>query len=143
MEKFSYETNGYNREEVNQLISEVIINTEGIIKKCRSQQEDIAKLKEELAYYKRIENELKLMVTNSEKLVNDIKVMAQNEASDIIRKARENADKIINESLLDAQKVRDKRVALIKNMKVFRERLKELIEQEKSVELDLDELDIY
>lgn len=142
MEKFSYEANGYNREEVNQLINEVILNTEGIIKKCKDQQEAIVKLKEELMYYKRIENELKLIVTTSEKLANDIKIMAQNEADDIIRKARDNADKIINDSLLNAQEVKDRRESLIKNMKIFRDRLKELIEQEKTIELDLEELDI-
>ena len=37
MEKFSYETNGYNRNEVNQFISDVIRETEGIISKVRAQ----------------------------------------------------------------------------------------------------------
>ena len=33
MDKFSYETNGYNREEVNQFVGDVIKQTEGIVKK--------------------------------------------------------------------------------------------------------------
>ena len=32
MEKFSYEANGYNRNQVNQFVEEVITQTEGIIK---------------------------------------------------------------------------------------------------------------
>ena len=36
MEKFSYETNGYNRNEVNQFISDVIRETENIIAKVRN-----------------------------------------------------------------------------------------------------------
>ena len=35
MEKFSYETNGYNRREVNNFVNEVITQTEGIVKKCK------------------------------------------------------------------------------------------------------------
>ena len=40
MEKFSLEQNGYNREEVNQFVGDVIKQTENIVKKCKSQQEE-------------------------------------------------------------------------------------------------------
>ena len=43
MEKFSYEANGYNRREVNQFISDVISQTEGIIKKCKMQSDEVLK----------------------------------------------------------------------------------------------------
>lgn len=143
MEKFSYETNGYNRQEVNQLIKDVIKNTENIINRCKNQQEDIKKLQEELAYYKRIENELKMMITKSEMLANDIKVMAQIEADDIVRNAKENADKIINDSLLSAKDINNKREELIRNMKLFSQRLKVLIEQERVIAKELEEIDMY
>ena len=58
MEKFSYETNGYNRSEVNQFISDVIRETEGIISKVRAQSSEIEELKKELEHYKNIENAL-------------------------------------------------------------------------------------
>lgn len=142
MEKFSYETNGYNRQEVNQLIKEVIKNTENIVDKCKSQREDIKKLQEELSYYKRIENELKMMITKSEMLANDIKVMAQLEADDIVRKAQENADIIINNTLLSASDISNKRNELIKSMKLFNEKLKSIIEQERAIAVELDKIDI-
>ena len=44
MEKFSYEANGYNRSEVNQFISDVIDQTEGIITKCKMQNAEIEKI---------------------------------------------------------------------------------------------------
>ena len=53
MEKFSYEANGYNRVEVNQFVSDVIKQTEGIITKCREQRENINNLKSELDDYNR------------------------------------------------------------------------------------------
>ena len=45
MEKFSYETNGYNRNQVNQFVEEVITQTEGIITRCKEQKKEIESLK--------------------------------------------------------------------------------------------------
>ena len=42
MEKFSYEANGYNRNEVNQFIIDVIKETEGIMTKVKSQNNEIS-----------------------------------------------------------------------------------------------------
>ena len=42
-DKFSYETNGYNRSEVNRFVEEVITQTEGIISKCKWQKKEIEK----------------------------------------------------------------------------------------------------
>ena len=41
MEKFSYEEYGYNREEVNNFIEEVIENTQDIINSCLEQRKEI------------------------------------------------------------------------------------------------------
>ena len=57
MEKFSYETNGYNKEEVNQFVNDVIIQTESIVKKCKEQQKEIEKLKAQLSHYQNVETE--------------------------------------------------------------------------------------
>ena len=51
MEKFSYATNGYNCEEVNQFISDVIVQTENIVARCKEQRREIEELKKELEHY--------------------------------------------------------------------------------------------
>ena len=58
VEKFSYEANGYNRSEVNQFVSDVITQTEGMISSCQSQKEEIIQLKAQLAHYKSIEDKI-------------------------------------------------------------------------------------
>ena len=55
MVKFSYEANGYNRNQVNQFVEEVITQTEGIIKRCKEQKNEIENLRQELEHYKNIE----------------------------------------------------------------------------------------
>ena len=44
MDKFSYEENGYNREEVNKFIDNVIVQTEAVINRVKSQQDEIKSL---------------------------------------------------------------------------------------------------
>ena len=41
MDKFSYEANGYNRDEVNQFVNDVIKETEDIVKRVESQRDEI------------------------------------------------------------------------------------------------------
>ena len=53
MEKFHYETNGYNKEEVNDFIKKVISETEGIVTKCEEQKNKIKVLEEQLRTYHR------------------------------------------------------------------------------------------
>ena len=55
MDKFSYEANGYNRDEVNQFVNDVIKETEDIVKRVESQRDEIIYLKKELAHYKELE----------------------------------------------------------------------------------------
>ena len=62
LEKFSYATNGYNCEEVNQFISDVIVQTENIVARCKEQRREIEELKKELEHYKELENTLKMAI---------------------------------------------------------------------------------
>lgn len=88
MEKFSYEANGYNRQEVNQFVNDVIAQTEGIIKKCRAQGEALDKLKVELEHYKRMETTLQTAILKAEETGDNIKRMAREEHEMIVRDAK-------------------------------------------------------
>ena len=80
MEKFSYETNGYNRSEVNQFVSDVISETEGIITRVKSQRDEIEKLKKELEHYKELESTLNKAIIKAEETSDNIKKMAREES---------------------------------------------------------------
>ncbi len=142
MEKFNYEPNGYNKKEVNNFVSEVIKNTEKVIDNCEEQKKEIANLKEKLKYYEKIEIELKSSLTKAEINAENIKKMAQKEAEIIIEEAKENASRIINESLLSAQKTENRKELIEKNMQLFKKKLKILLEQQKIVVDELDELEL-
>ena len=142
MEKFSYETNGYNRNEVNQFINDVIRETEGIISKIKEQSVEIDELKKELEHYKNLENALNNAVMRADEASNDIKRLAHEESDLIIREAKTNASRIVNDALLKAEKIENERETLERNMKVFKRKLKLIIEQQLAVVDEIEVLEI-
>ncbi len=144
MEKFSYEANGYNRNEVNQFIIDVIKETEGIMTKVKSQNNEISSLKRELEHYKNLENTLKNAIIKAEETSDNIKRIAREESEMIITDAKHNASRIVNEALLKAEKIENKSEILEKNVKIFKRKLKIIMEQQMAVvdEIEVLELDV-
>ena len=139
MEKFSYETNGYNRSEVNQFVSDVISETEGIITRVKSQRDEMEKLKKELEHYKELESTLNKAIIKAEETSDNIKKMAREESNMIIDNAKHNASRIVNEALIKAEKIENNSYTLQRNMKIFKRKLKILMEQQQAV---VDEIEI-
>jgi len=142
MDKFNYEANGYNRSEVNNFVNDVIVQTENIVSKCREQGEQLEKLKIELAHYRHLENDLKETLIKAEKDSDNIKKMAREERNMIINDAKNNASRIVNEALLKADKTEAKREILEKNMKIFKRKLKLIMDQQLAVVEEIDTLEI-
>ena len=142
MEKFSYETNGYNRREVNNFVNEVITQTEGIVKKCKEQRNEIEKLKEELKHYRNLESSLKDEIIRAEEAGDNIKRMAREESNMIVTDAKNNASRIVNEALLRAEKIEIKAETLENNIKIFKRKLKLIMEQQMAVVEEIEVLDL-
>lgn len=140
MEKFSYETNGYNRSEVNRFVEEVISQTEGIIAKCKWQKQEIARLTEELKRYSDLEGSLKDAILKAEEAGDNIKRMAREEANMIIVDAKNNASRIVNESLLKSEKIEIKAQTIENNMKIFKRKLKLIMDQQMAVVEEIEVL---
>ena len=143
MEKFSYETNGYNRSEVNRFVEEVITQTEGIISKYKAQKKEIERLRQELQRYRNMEVSLKDAIIRAEEAGDNIKRMAREESNMIVIDAKHNANRIVNEALLKAEKIEVKAENIENNMRIFKRKLKLIMEQQMAVveEIELLELD--
>ena len=149
MEKFNYEPNGYNRREVNQFVSDVIVHTEGVIKKCQEQKKlieeknkEIEALKKELQTFRGMENNLKDAIMRAEATGDNIQKMAREEANMIVNDAKNNANHIVNESLLKAEKIENNADTLERNIKILKRKLKIIMEQQMAVVEEIDELDL-
>ncbi len=143
MDKFNYEVNGYNRTEVNKFVNDVIKETEGIIKKYQQQKEEIKKLKDKLEHYEHLEDTLKQSLINATKTGDNIKQLAREEAENVVIQAKNNASRIINEALLKAEKIENDADALEKNMKIFKRKLKIIVQQQMAVVEEIETLDLY
>lgn len=142
MEKFSYEANGYNRNQVNQFVEEVITQTEGIIKRCKEQKNEIENLRQELEHYKNIETSLKDAIIRAEEAGDNIKRMAREESEMIVTDAKHNASRIVNEALLEAEKIEVQSERLQNNIKIFKRKLKLIVEQQMEVVDEIEVLDL-
>lgn len=149
MEKFNYEANGYNRKEVNQFVSDVIDQTSGLVNKyieqketIKNQQKDIVNLKLELDRYKTLESNLKDQILRSERNAEQIKIHAKEEANMIIMDAKSSASRIVNEALIKAEEVEMKTRIAARNLKIFKQKLKIVVEQQKAIVDEIDDIEI-
>ena len=149
MEKFNYEPNGYNRREVNKFISDVIDQTSGIVKKYTEQkqtiidqQKEIQSLKLELEHYKNIDNDIKETIIRAENNAREIKYLAKRESDMIISDAKSSASRIVNEALIKADEIENRTMLASKNLKVFKQKLNIVIEQQKAIVDEIDEIEI-
>lgn len=142
MDKFSLEANGYSRSEVNKFIDDVIANTESMIKRVKSQQLEINNLKEEIVKYKKMEDTLKGSMYKAEEASTNIKKQAMDEGKIIVEEARRNASRIVNDALLRAEKIELKADTLERNVRIFKKKLKSVIEQQLAIVEEIEILDL-
>jgi len=124
------------------VISDVIKETEGIITRVRTQNTEIEELRKELEHYKNLEDTLKSAIIKAEETGDNIKRMAREESNIIITDAKHNASRIVNEALLKAEKIENKSEVLEKNMKIFKRKLKLIMEQQMAVVEEIEVLEL-
>lgn len=142
MNKFTIEENGYSRVEVNKFIDDVIAQTETIIQRVKSQSSEIKSLKASLEIYKNMEETLKNSMYKAEIATNDIKKQAIEESKIIIDDAKRNASRIVNDALIRSEKIELKADTLERNIRIFKKKLKLIVEQQLSVVDEIEELKI-
>ena len=142
MDKFHYEANGYNRSEVNAFIERVIRETEGIINKCQEQKDEIKDLKDKLDSYKILEDSINKSIVNAEKTSDNIKRLAREEANVIVSDAKNNASRIVNDALIRSERIEQQADVLERNIKIFKRKLKIIVEQQLAVVEEIEVLDL-
>lgn len=119
---------GYDEDEVNEFLDQVIKDYELIIREKKEMEERLKDLNDRLGHFTTIEDTLHKSIVVAQEAAEDLKRNAQKEAKLIIKEAEKNADRIVNESLSKARKIALEIEDLKKQSKVFRTRFKMLIE---------------
>lgn len=119
---------GYDEDEVNEFLDQVIKDYELIIREKKELEEKLKEMNERLSHFSNIEETLNKSIIVAQEAAEEVRNSAQKEAKLIIREAEKNADRIVNEALSKARKIALEIEDLKKQSKVFRTRFKMLIE---------------
>ena len=159
MEKFSRVLRGYDPDEVNAFLDQIIKQVEVMVDEIKTKDAKIVSLSEEnaslnerlgdvnhlqekLAQYERIEGTLNRAIIMAQKTSDQIKSTAHRESEILLEDAKKNASRIVNEALLKAEKTEMETAMLRRNINVFKRKLKDIIESQLEIVEDIEKVEI-
>ena len=159
MEKFTRVMRGYDPDEVNNFLDQIIKRVEKMIadidkknKIIESQNEQIKRLKEnaennsaikeKLQQYERMESTLNRAIIMAQKTSDQLKMTAHRESEIIIDDAKKNASRIVNDALMKAEKIENDAEVMKHNITVLKRRLKNIVESQLEIIDDIDKIDL-
>ena len=149
MEKFSRTLRGYNPEEVNEFLDNVIKQVEQIVAESKNKDIKIAELeksleqsKHRLQTYERMEATLNKAIIMAQKTSEQIKLNAHDESELIISDAKQNANRIVNEALIRAENTEREAMLLQRNINLFKRRVRDIVEAQLEIVKELDTVEL-
>ena len=124
MKKFDRSFNGYNVEQVNSFVDDVISRVEDMITKMKNKDLEIDRLTKELEHYKNMDATLNRAVVMAEEAASKYKSNSIAESDLIITEAKKNANRIINDALLKAESLENDAARLRRNIITYKRRIK-------------------
>ena len=151
LEKFSRTLHGYNPDEVNEFLDEVIAKVEKMVESNRQKNEEILYLKSELnkqkmsqdvidkaKKYDDLEATLNKAIVMAEDTGEHIRRVAKQERDLILEEAKKNASIIINDALVRSEKIEYEASLLRKNIIMFKRKLKTNLEEQLKLVDDIE-----
>lgn len=159
MERFNRTLRGYDPDEVNVFLDKVIGKVETMVSELKKKDEIIAEknkkiesfsnlmdenknLKEKLAQYERIEGTLNRAIMMAQKTSDQMRLAASKESELVIEEAKKNANRIVNEALLRAEKTEMEANNLRRNINIFKRRIKDIVEAQLEVVEELEKVEL-
>lgn len=147
MEKFKRSINGYNIDEVNAFIDDIITKVELIIteeKKIKNdiiiKEKKIRELEDAILRYQNMENQLHTSLLNAEQNGEYIKKVAKSEGNAIISEAKRNANRIISDALIRAEKTEHETQMLKNNISLFKSKVKSMLNEQLEIVDKIDDI---
>ena len=148
----------YTPEQVDQFLDQVIKQVEKMIEDNKAKNKELAlkdkkieelsklventaHMQEKLAQYERMEGTLNRAIMMAQKTSDQIKSAAHRESEIILQDAKMNASRIVNESLLKAERTEMEAEMLKRNVTVFKRKLRGLIETQLELVDDIEKVE--
>ncbi len=152
MAQFNHALHGYDPEEVNAFLDKVIRQVEIIIENNKVKDKKIVelatlaeeneKLKEKLSHYENMEGTLKEAILMAQKTSDQMRYTAHQESELIISDAKKNANRIVNDALLQAEKTEMEAETLKRNILIFKRKVRNIIQTQLEVVDELDKTEL-
>lgn len=145
MKRFSIVEHGYDIDEVNRFIDIVIGRLEKLNTENATYIAKIDKLTQKLQEKNTNNydiNKLEKAILAVQETNDKLKAVSREEARIIVEEARNNANSIVHEALVKAEKIEQERLMLEKNMRIYKEKVKSLIETQLKIANDLDKIEL-
>ena len=130
MKKFRTSFSGYNKEDVNGFVLEVIREYESILQKLRNATSEMTHLNKELEKYKGLEKTLNDTLIIAQEASANAQKAAIAEGKLIVEDAKKNASKIVNNSLIKAQDIEREAEDLRRKVASYKRRFIALVESQ-------------
>lgn len=140
MKRFSITENGYDINEVNRFVDIVIRKLESLNKENNSYKEQLLELEKKLSSSQNIDEKLSSAILAAEEAAEKMKRLAKEESTMMIEDAKRNANAIIHEALVEAEKTQNETAYLKKNITVYKNRVKSLLQAQLEITDDLDSI---
>lgn len=148
----------YTPEQVDQFLDQVIKQVEKMIEDNKAKNKELAlkdkkieelsklventaHMQDKLAQYERMEGTLNRAIMMAQKTSDQIKSAAHRESEIILQDAKMNASRIVNESLLKAERTEMEAEMLKRNVTVFKRKLRGLIETQLELVDDIEKVE--
>lgn len=126
--EFSRRIRGYDEDEVNEFLDQVIKDYESVIRENKELQNQLLAIQERLDHFVNIEESLSKTIIVAQEAADDVKNNSKKESQLIIKEAEKNADRIINEALSKSRKIAIETEELRKQASIYRTRFRTLVE---------------
>lgn len=142
MKRFTIVENGYDVNEVHRFIDIVISKLEKLSAENTSYVNQIEELNLKLKENKPNDERLEKAILAVQETADRIKEISKEEARIIVEEAKNNANSIIHEALIRAEKIEHDNMVIEKNIKIYKERVKSLLEAQLRIAEDLDKIEL-
>ena len=157
MEKFTKTAYGYDPNEVNRFLDNIIKQVSKMVnlikekdeairlrdQKILELQKMIAKtngMREKIAQYERMESTLNKAIIMAQKTSDQIKQNAYRESEMLMENAKKNASRIVNEALMEAEKAEIEANRIRRNIIVYKRKLKDLLQAQLDMIEDIEKV---
>ncbi len=158
MKKFNYSPNGYNVDEVNQFLDDVIKQVERILESNKKKEKEIESLKKQIADYSKmkideqtiikakkfdeLQGTLNEAINVAKNTGERMRMVAKQERNLILQEAKNNANIIINDALKKSSELQYQANMLRRNIISFKRKLKVNLEEQMKLIDSIETFDI-